>query len=103
MSLLTVSARATALKLLLDTTQCGSQVGCEQFKVRAVQLADDAEHADPPFLKRLVKPPREIFNHAVLALLHNQPAAYHAGIESVLRSATRPSPEDMTSGVGPGT
>ena len=51
MSLLTVPARATGLELLLDAGEGGSQVACQELKVYPIQLGDDAEHPDPPFLK----------------------------------------------------
>ncbi len=51
MSLLTVLARATGLELLLDAVEGGAEVACQQLKVCPIQCGEDAEHADPPFLK----------------------------------------------------
>jgi hypothetical protein len=57
MSVLTVVfPSTTVLKLLLNSTKCCSQIGCQQFEVITIELCNDAENANAPFLKRLVEP-----------------------------------------------
>ena len=44
-------ANAAVFKLVLNAAERCSEVGCQELKVHAIQLGDDPEHADPPFLE----------------------------------------------------
>jgi hypothetical protein len=51
MSLPTLFSSPTVLKLLLDATQRCSEIGCKQLEMVSIDLGDDAENTDTPFLE----------------------------------------------------